>query len=152
MHCLVVVEKKISLISVYFLYFFIISPRKRVGLCINKSLVELVLRCWRRFFLKKLFMNSCYFVIISTWKRAWSFTWTMDNGQIVIKKVHLSLQLRWAKNMTIFFFTQIFLYFTWITYFNCCRRQFWSNIFDVTWKNKRNMLKRLKERRNQPDH
>ena len=141
-------------LSIYSLYFVIISPWKRVGPFIWTNLNPLHPRIiyamfswnWPSGYGEEDFLNlSMYFhnsVIISTWKRAWPFIWsnlnplhirinscqvwlklahwfwrrrskcekfktmktktttmtTTDNGQILIRKAHLSLRFRWAKN------------------------------------------------------
>ena len=82
----VILEKKIFLIlSLYFHYFVIISPWKRAGPFIWTNLNPLHPRMLCAMF---------------DWNwRGWKcekFTTTMDNGQILIRKVYFSLWLSWA--------------------------------------------------------
>ena len=133
----------------YFHYFVIISPGKRVGPFIWTNLNPLHPRMlcakfgWNwlsgsgdeDFLISSMYFH--YFVIISPWKRVGPFIWTnlnslhprmlcakfgwnwpsgsgeedenvkslhtytqMDDGQQAIRKGHLSYQLRWAKTQT----------------------------------------------------
>ena len=96
----VVLEKKIFNFNMFFYYFVIISPWKRGGaLHLNKlespSPKDALCQVWLKL--------AQWF-----WRRRWkcekfttttTTTTTTDNGQILIRKAHLSFRLRWAKKI-----------------------------------------------------
>ena len=92
-------EEDFLILSMYFRYFVIISPCKGVRpFYFNKLESPLLKNALCQVWLK---LAQCF------WRRRWksekftamstTTTTTTDNRQILIRKIHLSLRLRWAK-------------------------------------------------------
>ena len=82
------------ILTMYFRYFIIICPWKKVGLFIWINLNP----CHPRCFVPCL-VEIGPVVLEKKWKCEQFTTTTTDNRQILIRKVHLSLWLRWANNI-----------------------------------------------------
>ena len=96
-----------QILSMYFRHFVIISPWKKVGPFISTNFSP-----YHSKILGQVWLKLAQWL----WRRRWKcekFMTTMttmtttDNGQILIRKSHLSLRLRWAKNMESTFYMYI---------------------------------------------